>query len=434
MDEIIEAIKTKAESGQFNFNYSEDDPEDWGIFFEIELSKDDVVGRRWSIIFGTYDNNGELKHPEPFRAIADSSIDRFDWVSDYYAIHSVEDGIVECGLRYAHPRQTKIQEYQFSDLKKMLGGAEGDDRITLPAPSDDISITIGKSSVEYDVLGGVAIRPKDGFGRDHTLRIEGLDVLTPGQAKDAMLSIGNSVLFQIEQKTEVCIHPAFQFGGGVKTDRRPDIVDEVNIDPPKYEYGNEPMALFWFARGVWNAPTIQYLAYYQIIEYYYPRYTTADAQRAIQNVVKAPTFDANRPSSVQELLSALRKSAWGTGREKDMLGATLKQCVSVEQLRAFLTQDGERLNFIQSREGQNLAGSNHRINPGQGDEDLWRSVYDRVYNLRCRIVHAKGSGYDTDPLVPYSSEVRLMQYDIELVRFLATKVIIASAESLKHRG
>ncbi len=38
-------------------------------------------------------------------------------------------------------------------------------------------------------------------------------------------------------------------------------------------------------------PLLQFLAYYQSIEYYFPMYSGREAQEKIKNLVKDPSFD-----------------------------------------------------------------------------------------------------------------------------------------------
>jgi hypothetical protein len=73
----------------------------------------------------------------------------------------------------------------------------------------------------------------------------------------------------------------------------------------------------------------------------------------------------------------------------------------------------------------------HRIPVNNGDMDLRNDVADRIYDIRCRIVHAKSeSEYEAEPLLPFSKESQEMSVDIVLVRFVARKVLIASGTPL----
>jgi hypothetical protein len=68
---------------------------------------------------------------------------------------------------------------------------------------------------------------------------------------------------------------------------------------------------------------------------------------------------------------------------------------------------------------------------GVGSSDQRNEVAQRVYEIRNRIVHTKSEHDDLDPLLPLDPEVDLLRHDIDLVRFLARKVLGASAKPLK---
>jgi hypothetical protein len=59
-------------------------------------------------------------------------------------------------------------------------------------------------------------------------------------------------------------------------------------------------------------------------------------------------------------------------------------------------------------------------------------VADRVYEIRCKIVHTKTDARDAtfELLLPFSAEAEQLSHDIELVQYLANRVLISSSTSL----
>ncbi len=39
------------------------------------------------------------------------------------------------------------------------------------------------------------------------------------------------------------------------------------------EYDRDPLFLYWYARSVPETPLVQFLSYYQVLEYYFPAYS-----------------------------------------------------------------------------------------------------------------------------------------------------------------
>lgn len=68
---------------------------------------------------------------------------------------------------------------------------------------------------------------------------------------------------------------------------------------------------------------------------------------------------------------------------------------------------------------------------GEGATGIRESAADRIYDVRCRIVHSKESEAYGDAILPFSPEADLLaQHDIELVRFIARRVLVAASRPL----
>ncbi|MFI1994878.1 hypothetical protein [Actinoplanes sp. NPDC020271] len=68
------------------------------------------------------------------------------------------------------------------------------------------------------------------------------------------------------------------------------------------------------------------------------------------------------------------------------------------------------------------------INPGDSHTSLVHQIADRIYSLRCRIVHSKDSHADTEPLHPFGPEAKRLRHDLHLIRFVAQHVLIAASK------
>jgi hypothetical protein len=66
------------------------------------------------------------------------------------------------------------------------------------------------------------------------------------------------------------------------------------------------------------------------------------------------------------------------------------------------------------------------LNTQNKAHDICSQVADRIYDIRCKIVHTKGDEKDGDIelLLPYSKEAEKLGHDIDLVRFVAQKVLV----------
>ncbi|MDP8899978.1 MAG: hypothetical protein M3N33_02285 [Actinomycetota bacterium] len=165
-----------------------------------------------------------------------------------------------------------------------------------------------------------------------------------------------------------------------------------------------------------------------MLEFYFPVYSEIEAQRTLRNVLKDPTFDPTRDADVSRLLSAIKVGAKGRtyGNESEQLEATIRHCVTADDLRSFLiSEDEARYRFYTTDDAKKVVGETLPVR--KKSDDHRGAVAKRIYAIRNRIVHTKGSFEEREPLLPFDPETRHLRHDIELVEFLARKVLVASS-------
>jgi hypothetical protein len=68
------------------------------------------------------------------------------------------------------------------------------------------------------------------------------------------------------------------------------------------------------------------------------------------------------------------------------------------------------------------------IQPRDKNSSIVAQAADRIYDLRCRIVHAKEDGSYVEPLRLFEvNSDKVLVHDLELVRFVAERVLVASS-------
>lgn len=177
-------------------------------------------------------------------------------------------------------------------------------------------------------------------------------------------------------------------------------------------------------------PLLQFLAYYQVIEFFFPIYSQSEARRRIRNILKTPGFSYHRDADIVRLLSAVKAGVGrGFGDERSQLRATLQECLDANALREFLVTDEYRNDFFMAK---SKALPVHKLPLANPDADLRNDVADRIYDLRCKIVHTKTGANEgeIELLLPFSKEADLLEYEIELIQYVAQQVLIASSREL----
>ena len=174
-------------------------------------------------------------------------------------------------------------------------------------------------------------------------------------------------------------------------------------------------------------PLLQFLAFYQVIEFYYPTYSQAEARRRLKSILKDPTFRGDRDSDLGRVLSAIQFSRSGAvGDERSQLKATLTECVDPEALRSFIVEDAARAEFLSSKTKGLTDRKLPIATPGL---DLRDDVAERIYEIRCKIVHTKTDARygELELLLPFSKEAEKLHFDIELVQYVAQQVLVAAS-------
>ncbi len=144
-------------------------------------------------------------------------------------------------------------------------------------------------------------------------------------------------------------------------------------------------------------------------------------------------FDKLREADKLRLLEAIRLRYEGKKvglGERDMLETTIKECVSQLELRRFVTDNDERYHFFASPTLSKKV-SKKELPMLDARLDMRRSAAERIYDIRCRIVHAKAEFDAEGPLLPTDPEAQYLGPDIDLVRYLAGKALRKSRRPLR---
>lgn len=386
------------------------------------------------------------------KEILDSNFSKFKFLKGYEAIYSIELGIIECEIqsddfrmpyglllrRLSRLFKPKIKAEETQEViieAEETEVEEKDYSIEFPSPNEKVKIYLRESSTEFSFLCGC--KRESFLSRNRlkpflTIRIEGLSFETHSQAKELLSNIGNSVFFQIDLLTNIPVHLSSDkdLQREIRL-RRKAVREDLKFVEPKFQYDSESISLYWYARIATTTPLLQYLAFYQVLEFYFPQYSAKEARERIKNLLKDPTFDRNSDKNVTKILDIVKTSAKSKaiGDERSQIRATVLNCVDLSTLTDFFNEFEERKDFFDdSKKGKSLV--KQKISFNRKDHDIRLDIANRVYELRCRIVHTKEES-ETEILLPFSPDLTLIKFDIDLVEFIARKVLIAGCKPLE---
>jgi hypothetical protein len=380
--------------------------------------------------------------------ILNSNFEKYSLLKGFAAIYSLELGVIECeiqsddiaiGIDFLIKRLYSF--FKNKDNKDDSEYTETEDenetyRFEFPSPDVHVKIIIGECSDTFSFLLGnkrESLMFRRQLRKFQTIRLEGLKFETHNQAKELLSTIGNSVFFQIDLITNIPVHLALDrdLQREIKF-RRKFVREGVTFTAPKFQYDFEAISLYWYARTCVNMPLLQFLAFYQILEFYFPLYSSKDAQEKVKNLLKDPTFDTSDKNiaRILEIIKVNGKSK-SFGHERRQIRATILACVDQEDLHDFLNENTDRKDFFdEEKKSESLILQ--KISFTKKDHDIRLDVASRIYDLKCRIVHTNEDS-DVELLFPYSTDLTYIKYDIDLIEYLARKVLIAGGKPLNTK-
>ena len=347
--------------------------------------------------------------------------EKYVFLSDYEAICSYSDGTIE-GLVRSLDRMGTTFLWRRLYGHRPADAEPSEDDYSLEVSSQErpaIKLVLCQASEDLQVLSrSPRIRP------GVALKVLSVPVSRHDDAVSLLTRLANAFFFQIQMS----------FGISLSLERkralifrrpRPQGQKAEDIQFPKQEYDETPISLYWYGCSALGMPLLQFLAFYQVLEYYFPTYSQAEARRRISNILKNPLFRVDRDADIGQLLTAVASRGSGIGDEHSQLRATLQECIDPQHLRAFLTSDEKMAEFMQKK--KSLSG--HKIPISNPSADLRNDVADRVYEIRCKIVHTKVDSRDgeIELLLPFTKEADRLSFDIELVQYIAQSVLIAAS-------
>ena len=317
-------------------------------------------------------------------------------ISKYNAYYSITDQYIEAMLGY----QGYVgQDTIYTNIIKPLGivyDEANNNRIFIKNNNyPNIKLSLGLSETGFSILETLMSPPWTRINQVRqftTLRIENINISSEADALTILEKISNSLLFQLNIETDLPIYLAPRENQYHSINhfiiRDPsDEIQPVELNFPTHEYDTEPISLYWYANTATRMPILQYLAYYQVIEFYFLMFKNND-----------DTY------------------------EIDFLKATIKGCVQPEDIKSFF-EEKSRLKFF--RNYDKWKDITTKASPIREQGDIINDTAIRIYDIRCKIVHTKNldSSNETKFILPFSKEAQKLGYDIELVKFIARKVL-----------
>lgn len=375
---------------------------------------------------------------EEAKNLAKIEFEKYAFVLGYQSICSYEYGTIEAYVRFLTRRfmpRTLILERLFMTLLGLSYDEVNKKKkeelvfITKHEPPDKEPITIAISQPTNTILTLTQREMREGAGL--TIKISGLKFTKNERAVNFLEKFANPLLFQIDSLIRYPLMLETYYERPLPS--RPKIMprkrpEKAAVTFPKYEYDRDPLNLYWYARSAFEMPLLRFLAYYQVLEFYFPTYSSKETSRVVANILKDPNFVAERDVDISKVISAvLRGMGKGYAEEKQQLCSTILGCVEEKEIRDFIEGDDHIKKHLKT-DFKKL--SSIKVNVDAKDLDIRAQIAERLYDIRCKIVHAKAGNTVTDRILPFSKEESLLAPEITIIEFIARKAIIAGSKKL----
>jgi len=356
---------------------------------------------------------------ERLERLLETPFESYVILSELLAICSYQDGLVEGLVESAGNRPVR------QILHRRLEDEEG----VVPSPllhlkDGNVSISLGSPSKDMQAL----LVRRMGAEVPLALRIEGIEIDRHDLAKEMLERIANSLFLEMDSAFGIplILSRVRRF----PLDSRPRQKGADRITFPVSEYDPQAMALYWYGRGASGMPLLRFLAFYQVLEFYFPIYADREVRQRVKSVVKDPLFKPHDEAYISQIMNALTAlGRRGFADEKSQLKAAVRGSTAPEAIRDFLQSTDARSTFFSDRKNKN-SPSTVALRAEMSDDDLLNSAAERIYEIRCRIVHSKDSDSGRRQLLPFSPEADRMEQDIALMESIARGALVASSQQL----
>jgi hypothetical protein len=411
--------------------------------------------------------NGTIDHVVPItppkaELLVKSNFEQWIVLGDYLAIYDKDRNLIEAeithlsgvnpvasgwslmdlpGVSWGPPCQPRIFElfdvYSQDEVIKHIKAelAEPSSRLdlledrlwTLPLRSVDGELAAEMSSCSAELL---SIDTHDRSDQCQTLGIKLLnqECRNHDEALELLERTSSALFFEMDLRYNIQLMLARRRSSALQawphTLKTSDKDAQKAPQMPRVRYQRDAVSLYLHGRSSRDLPLSQFLAYYQAIEYHFPFFVERDLLKRIRNELRDPRFNPENESHLQRLLRLTGSGARKPISEQEQLRITLAECVDETGLAAFLKGDDARWRAIGDKSTIKCV---QVVNDKNRDFPLIAQLAKRIYQIRCRIVHAKEDGGPeaTPLLLPASPEVRYLWHDVGIVQYLAQQVIIA---------
>jgi hypothetical protein len=385
------------------------------------------------------------------RGVLALSLEKITYLGDYDALYDRSNGVIVAGLAASRETLAKVNTLNFPNLEIITQDSfdvlddegnpsefpilEGPTRWALASEiASHAKMTPSTWRIQLPGVGGFSALLLRG---NHTYRdlIDSNDavIIISGLGSDVrhdnavhfLESVSSAILFNMDLKSNL----------SMSLKRLKSVVTEGPLTEsvatpmkfPSLIYPQEAVSFYQYGRSATQHPLIEFLAYYQVMEIFFPFFARKALIEQVKTFVRDPRFNPEDDRSVGRIVE-ISSTSKATGSEREQLRSLFHSVCDSGFLYGLITRNEAIKSYFCGK--QQMSGI-AKISINENAPDLRDQFADRIYDIRCRVVHTKDRGRDAEIeiLHPGSVDLEALRIEIPVARVVAQKVIVSRAVS-----
>ena len=189
--------------------------------------------------------------------------------------------------------------------------------------------------------------------------------------------------------------------------------------------------VYYYHRGLsTDDPTLSFLSFYHVLEFFCKKLGDSYSVEDVRKLVKDPKFSPNDEKSIIKLINKVQ-NAQKKLNDKRKLELVVDSYLNKDEIRDVLTSYSEdHLKHFMKPNKNNKTDFEVILNQypliSKNLEFSMEQLVGRIYAIRNALVHSKeGEDY---AFVPFSGDEEALKKEIPLIKFMAEKIILKTAE------
>ena len=326
----------------------------------------------------------------------------------------------------------RSEEYEYTDIYK------GELQISKASPEYYLAYITSNSSLKpldlvkrrLEAMAESKLKLSDGSLKIHrfnqllattyTARYSVTRKIDSSKLLSRALIATKSALFKLAYTTGDCleIREAIK-PTSLPTQRQEDLDSSI----PNIAYNDDLLKYYKVAKSS-IFPNQQFLSYYHVLEYFFLRVSDENLHTSVKAIVNSPAFNSSY-ENVTRLMGALKKHD-NSSDETEMLKAVLTKYVDEDEFISFILDLEKGANEkLYSDSKKKVFSQPATINLQKGH--ALNAAARVTKQIRNALVHSSDKYNREDCFLPLSESEHVVRSYVPLVRFLAERVIYATA-------